>query len=71
MLAASSYVDSLNKGTYILTLNKAFKKPNFYKETNNSIYKKYWYSAIKIEFNILASNNVKISRVYHVTWLIG
>ena len=56
-LAVSSYVDSLNEGTYISTLNKAFKEPDSYKEANSSIYKEYWHSAMKTEFNTLASNN--------------
>jgi len=41
MLAANLYINSLTKGAFILTLNKVFKEPNFYKKANNLIYKRY------------------------------
>lgn len=59
MLAANLYINSLNKKHLnILTLNKVFKEPNFYKKANNLIYKRYQYLAIKTNFNTLIFNNI-------------
>ena len=57
-------------------INKAFKEPELYKEAINSIYKNNWIKAIKVELNILNSNNtwtlvlkLKLIRLIKTCWV--